>query len=422
MKKAIIVLLLFGLLIPVMASAQENTTPDDLCATAFPAPEPANRQFSQAEQVLQDGVDYHAVFCTSAGAVYVDLYEDRTPVTVNNFVFLAQQGYYNNTHFHRVIPDFMAQAGDPTNTGSGGPGYQFEDEFLDDLVFDRPGLLAMANAGPATNGSQFFITTEVTDWLNGAHTIFGEVLVGQENVESIRVRDPQSAFGPGTMLYTIVVVENPEEVTAEAGTFEAPTAENASAVFETLATTAPLLLEKFFPGIGEQLTFETAVAEVFTSEEALTLVNEANQETTAAFYADHNHQFTAFTAIGNTACDLETFPVQQISYRLESFGSVEDATAALNDERLLQILETEGYAVAEAPDVPFTVLTKTVTGCNDADMLEAIGIFQQGYTLVTAQVIITPDNGDFVGLLVSEFVQQFYEEALYPLLQPRVEA
>ena len=116
-------------------------------------------RFQEAETVLEPDVDYRAIFCTTAGTVYVDLYESLTPMTVNNFVFLAQQGYYDNTTFHRVIPDFMVQGGDPTATGSGGPGYQFGDEPVGFLTFDRPGLLAMANAGPGTNGSQFFITT-----------------------------------------------------------------------------------------------------------------------------------------------------------------------------------------------------------------------------------------------------------------------
>src|SRR5688572_14124487 len=120
--------------------------------------------------------------CTDAGAIYIDLLEDFAPATVNNFVFLAQNNYYDNTIFHRVLEDFMAQGGDPTGTGSGGPGYQFRDEFAPFLTFDRPYLLAMANAGAGTNGSQFFITTAETPHLDFRHTIFGDVLEGQENV------------------------------------------------------------------------------------------------------------------------------------------------------------------------------------------------------------------------------------------------
>ncbi|MDO8672771.1 MAG: peptidylprolyl isomerase, partial [Dehalococcoidia bacterium] len=115
---------------------------------------------------------YEALFKTEIGDFRVRLFPEQAPVTVNNFVFLARQGYYDNTTFHRVLPGFMAQGGDPTGTGGGGPGYTFEDEFDPELQFDRPGLLAMANRGPDTNGGQFFITYAPTPHLNGLHTIF----------------------------------------------------------------------------------------------------------------------------------------------------------------------------------------------------------------------------------------------------------
>ena len=112
---------------------------------------------------------------TAKGDVNINLLPDKSPVTVANFVNLAKKGYYDGLKFHRVIDNFMAQGGDPTGTGAGGPGYQFEDEVNNGLNFSKPGKLAMANAGPGTNGSQFFITTVPTEWLNGNHTIFGEV-------------------------------------------------------------------------------------------------------------------------------------------------------------------------------------------------------------------------------------------------------
>ena len=135
---------------------------------------------------------YEAVFKTKIGDFRVRLFPEQAPVTVNNFVFLARQGYYDNTTFHRVLPDFMAQGGDPTGTGGGGPGYTFEDEFDPDLQFDKPGLLAMANRGPDTNGGQFFITYAPTPHLNGLHTIFGEVVDGADVLSSLRPRDPQA--------------------------------------------------------------------------------------------------------------------------------------------------------------------------------------------------------------------------------------
>jgi len=113
---------------------------------------------------------------TAKGDININLLPDKSPVTVANFVNLAKKGYYNGLTFHRVIENFMAQGGDPNGTGMGGPGYQFEDEVDNGLNFSKAGKLAMANAGPGTNGSQFFITTVPTEWLNGNHTIFGEVM------------------------------------------------------------------------------------------------------------------------------------------------------------------------------------------------------------------------------------------------------
>lgn len=116
-----------------------------------------------------------AVMATSKGAIRLDLYPDQAPMTVANFVNLAQRGYYDGLNFHRVIADFMIQGGCPLGTGTGGPGYQFGDEFVPELRHDAPGKFSMANAGPGTNGSQFFITHVPTPWLDDAHTIFGAV-------------------------------------------------------------------------------------------------------------------------------------------------------------------------------------------------------------------------------------------------------
>jgi cyclophilin family peptidyl-prolyl cis-trans isomerase len=149
------------------------------------------RVFEAAAEVLEDGLDYVALIRTSKGDILVDLYEDRTPLTVNNFVFLALNRYFEQVPFHRVLEGFMAQTGDPTGTGRGGPGYQFEDEIVSGLDFTGRGILAMANAGPGTNGSQFFITFDATPWLNGAHTIFGHVLEGDDVLDLITRIDPQ---------------------------------------------------------------------------------------------------------------------------------------------------------------------------------------------------------------------------------------
>lgn len=189
----------------------EAGTPDEICEQATPSINPDSVEFDEAENVLEDGVDYQAIFCTDVGAIYFELFEEETPVTVNNMVFLAQNNYYNNTIFHRVIEDFMAQGGDPTGTGRGTPGYSFDDEIVRGLRFDRPYLLAMANAGPDTNGSQFFITFVETPHLDGGYTIFGEVISGQDVVDDIMFRDPADLDADGTVLYAIVIV-SPEQV------------------------------------------------------------------------------------------------------------------------------------------------------------------------------------------------------------------
>ena len=123
---------------------------------------------------------------TNKGVISLNLFYDKTPITVTNFVNLANRGYYNNLSFHRVINDFMVQGGCPLGTGTGGPGYQFKDEFHSDLKHDKPGILSMANAGPGTNGSQFFITHIETPWLDNNHTVFGEVL-NQESMDNVNL-------------------------------------------------------------------------------------------------------------------------------------------------------------------------------------------------------------------------------------------
>ena len=132
-----------------------------------------------------------AVMSTSKGDIKLRLFADQAPVTVANFVNLANHGYYNDLTFHRVIPDFMIQGGCPQGSGTGGPGYRFEDECTDSLRHDAPGMLSMANAGPGTNGSQFFITHVKTPWLDGRHTVFGTVVdsADQAVVDSIMVGD-----------------------------------------------------------------------------------------------------------------------------------------------------------------------------------------------------------------------------------------
>jgi len=173
---------------------------------------------------LDTSKTYTATFKTEAGDFEVLLFDDEAPLTVENFVNLATIGFYDGLMFHRVIPDFMAQGGDPDGTGGGGPGYRFRDEFDPTRRHDKAGILSMANSGTNTNGSQFFITFGATPHLDGydesgnlkpcsnrgvsCHAVFGEVISGLDNVLSISVRDPRSAQTPGDLIETIIITES----------------------------------------------------------------------------------------------------------------------------------------------------------------------------------------------------------------------
>ena len=151
---------------------------------------------------------------TNKGQIKLKLFSKETPITVANFINLSKRGYYNGLNFHRVIDNFMIQGGCPQGTGIGGPGYDFEDEFIDSLKHDKPGILSMANAGPGTNGSQFFITHKETPWLDGKHSVFGNVIVGLDVVNAIAQGDE--------MEYVVVLPKgeewmnyNPKEIFTE---------------------------------------------------------------------------------------------------------------------------------------------------------------------------------------------------------------
>jgi cyclophilin family peptidyl-prolyl cis-trans isomerase len=206
----------------------EPATTDASAAAATPGPVPAGytllpalsktpvRTFkAEPALTLQEGKDYYALIDTNRGQILADLYEQETPITVNNFVTLARNRYFDGIRFHRVIDGFMAQTGDPTSLdeskkaqwGTGGPGYSFADEFRTRLTFDAAGILAMANSGPATNGSQFFITLVPTTFLNGKHTIFGKIVQGDAVLPKLtRTMDQSNAEIPGVVADQILSV------------------------------------------------------------------------------------------------------------------------------------------------------------------------------------------------------------------------
>lgn len=163
-------------------------------------------QWSKPPELTIDPTkQYSATFKTDKGDIVVELFASKVPKTVNNFVFLSTQGFYDGTIFHRVISNFMAQGGDPTGTGTGGPGYRINDEFDRSLKHDKPGMLSMANVGPNNNGSQFFLTHVPTPWLDGKHTVFGQVTKGIDVLMSIPPRDPQRPQYPGVKLLSVEI-------------------------------------------------------------------------------------------------------------------------------------------------------------------------------------------------------------------------
>lgn len=170
---------------------------------------PAADQYESAPPMkVDEAKKYFATFeMENGGQFKVELYPDKAPITVNSFIFLSCKGFYDGVTFHRVLEGFMAQGGDPTGTGMGGPGYQFVSE-ISDLTFDKEGVLAMANSGPDTNGSQFFITFGPAEFLNGGYTIFGQVIEGMNVVNAITRRDPdQNPAFEGDKIISITISE-----------------------------------------------------------------------------------------------------------------------------------------------------------------------------------------------------------------------
>jgi cyclophilin family peptidyl-prolyl cis-trans isomerase len=221
-----IVVALLALAAIVYFAVGRGSSSDGAASSSMPADPAARDQMYAAPPplVIDTGRTYQATLETEKGDIVVALFADKAPNTVNNFVFLAREGFYDNTTFHRVLPGFMAQAGDPTGTGSGGPGYQFPDEFDPELKHDGPGILSMANRGPDTNGSQFFMTYGPTPWLDAyddagnlkecqrsdvaCHAVFGRVIEGMDVVEALTPRDPSQNPGfSGDLIRVVRIYE-----------------------------------------------------------------------------------------------------------------------------------------------------------------------------------------------------------------------
>ncbi len=356
-----------------IVAAEDAPTPQELCDAAEPG-ELTTMQFAEAETVLEPNIDYRAILCTSAGAVYVDLYEALTPITVNNFVFLAGEGYYDSTTFHRVIPDFMAQGGDPTGTGRGGPGYQFIDEPIGFLTFDRPGLLAMANAGPGTNGGQFFITTVPTPHLNYKHTIFGDVLVGQDAVRSIRERDPSAASDPGESLNTVLIITNPDEV------------DNSDVVDLAPATQAQVTaaFEAFAGALPPALALDDVLSGYFSTEALAAAATDELRADFATFAAEHGHQYRYRMQITNGGCDESVF-FTSLGYWVDVYADAASAEAAMRAEFMRQWLDSYGYEHDPSGPAIYRFAAET---CDGEAGLHLLSLSPRGRFLATIDVLV----------------------------------
>lgn len=421
MRRLLLILTLGLMMVSGSALAQETVsgTPQAICDAATPAPEPETRTFEQPGRVLEAGVDYRAVLCTEEGPVYVDLLENYAPETVNNFVFLAQNDYYNNTTFHRVLADFMAQAGDPTGTGGGGPGYQFRDEFLIFMTFDRPGLLAMANANRpeegivGTNGSQFFVTTVVTDWLTYRHTIFGDVLEGMENVESLRLRDPnENPDFEGATLETVVIITDPSQVESSADTsIDITTAEQIDTELLPLTEALP-----------ENLSFIEASG-IYTTEEVISNAPEGVQADYSAYLDEYGHQYRVVQGLNNDDCTEDYF-FSTMSYTLEAFADEEAARDAVNAGFLNTLNEAEGFNGGERSETWFVpVYTRSETACGDADGTRVRGYFLRGPYVATVEALVTAELAAEVEAdrLLNQGVAQIFEQFLATTFRPVTE-
>lgn len=417
MKRILIGLWMLAMLaMPLMAQDEDAPapqTPEALCAAATPSAE-GSGSYEAPEQVMQPGVDYRAIFCTGAGPVYIDLFETVAPFTVNSFIFLAQQGFYDGTTFHRVLENFMAQGGDPTGTGTGGPGYSVIDEYAAFMMFDRPGLLATANSNNRdagrvnTNGSQFFITTVVTDWLNFNHSIFGEVLTGQEIVESIELRDPATAATPGMALNTVIIIDDPAVVEADYAAPERATQETLEALAARLPETVGL--EGF--NLIAPVTLDTAAVVAAEGD----LAGDAE-----SFYATYGHQYTIATGYTNTDCDFTATPVQSIGYALHVFESAEQARAALQDPLFLQLL-TDGAEYEEGRGVfsSMPAYIWPVTACDGNAGFAGKMVRQVGRMIGVIDTILPADSPLDTAAWLDQVAARVYEVSFGQALRDEI--
>lgn len=399
------------------AIVSSEGTPASLCEAAGEPEKLTENQFAQPDEVLEEGIDYRAIFCTDAGAIYVDLFEKQSPVAVNSFLFLAHNGYYNQTIFHRVIEGFMAQGGDPTGTGSGGPGYQFNDEFEPYLIFDRPGLLAMANAGTdpqtgvGTNGSQFFITTSETPHLDYRHTIFGEVLEGYENVEAILLRDP-AAGGDATQIDTVLIVTDPALIET---TYEGVEAAAQSEVEEALSSDSILAAATAL--FGQFPVNDVAVDTTsLTPEEAVDAAPNSKKTPLDAFLTENEVQYVVSSTMTTQSCSLDIIPFVSIGYTVYATPSAEIASAALAsaDTAVLGVANGQSTVGGLAYDQP--VYTGETTAC-DISAIAGRVFYTRGRYIIEAETVIPADAQFAPAMVIEQLSSIIFDRALSSVIR-----
>jgi cyclophilin family peptidyl-prolyl cis-trans isomerase len=400
-------------IVPVVVAeytaSADAQTPEQLCAAAVPAKDPDTRTFTKADQVLQPGIDYRAIFCTAVGPVYVDLTEKETPNTVNNFVFLAQKGFYNNTTFHRVLANFMAQGGDPTATGTGGPGYQFNDEIVPALTFDAPGKLAMANSGPNTNGSQFFITVAPQPNLDAGYTLFGLVVKGQANVSKIELRDPdKKPTTPGTTLNTVLIITDPTKVL---------TADNPPPTQTDVAKAMDGVDALISKELGDTLENQKINQ---TTAEVVSAAPEAARKDLEALLTANHHQYRVGSTLNNKACDVTQVQFYYATYTLDAFASGKDAANAIADPTMEKIAMESGYTdKVTSGNLTYPYYTAKQTVC-DKQVIHAMTYWRRGNFIVTAIIAWPADAAqglDVLDKVLSQFVgSRLYEPLLTTIL------
>jgi cyclophilin family peptidyl-prolyl cis-trans isomerase len=392
-------------------------TPASLCEAAGEPEALIDNQFERPDEVLEEGIDYRAIFCTDVGPIYVDLFEKQSPVTVNSFLFLAYNGYYNQTIFHRVIEDFMAQGGDPTETGRGGPGYQFNDEVEPYLIFDRPGLLAMANVGTnpqtgaGTNGSQFFITTAETPHLDYRHTIFGEVLEGYENVEAIQIRDPE-AGGDATRIDTVLIVTDPLLVeTTYEGVDVAVQADVEEALSSASILAAATALFGQFP--GEEVSVET---DSLTPEEAIAAAPNSIKAPLESFLAENQVEYVVSATMTTPNCSLDIIPFISIGYTIYATPSAEIASAALDkaDTAVLGVANGQSTVGGLAYDRP--VYTGETNAC-DIGATAGRVFYTRGRYIVEAETVIPADAQYAPAMVIEHLSSIIFDRALSSVIR-----